>query len=124
MLPIAIADPLPQEELLSELRGRRVSITVPQRGNKLELVRLAIKNAETAAAERKKAAESGEAILQTLKERLHLHKLPRRIECYDISNIQGQMAVGSKVAFVDGKADKHIIVVIASRGSASPTILP
>ena len=106
VLPIAIADPLPQEELLCELRGRRVSITVPQRGNKLELVRLAIKNAETAATERKKAAESGEAILQTLKERLHLHKLPRRIECYDISNIQGQMAVGSKVAFVDGKADK------------------
>lgn len=106
VLPVAIADPLPQEELLSELRGKRVSITVPLRGNKLELVKLAIKNAETAAAERKKTAESGEAILQKLKERLHLHKLPRRIECYDISNIQGQMAVGSKVAFVDGRADK------------------
>jgi excinuclease ABC subunit C len=106
VLPLPIDDPAPQEELLSELRGRSVSITVPRRGHKLELVKMAAKNAETAAAERKKSTESGRATLQTLQERLHLHKLPRRIECYDISNIQGQMAVGSKVSFLDGKADK------------------
>jgi excinuclease ABC subunit C len=106
LLPLPIAEPLPLEELLSERRGRKFSISVPRRGTRLELVSLAAKNAETAAMEKKKALESGESILRELQERLHLRKMPRRIECYDISNIQGQIAVGSKVTFVDGKADK------------------
>lgn len=106
VLPLSIPDPQPLEELLTELRGKRVSLSVPQRGKKLELVKLAAKNAETAAAEKKKMVASADAVLSTLQERLHLRRLPRCIECYDISNIQGQLAVGSKVAFVDGIADK------------------
>ena len=67
---------------------------------------MAEKNAVNAAAEhQKKTAESG-AILEELKERLHLGKTPRRIECYDISNIQGMNAVGSQVSFVAAKPDK------------------
>lgn len=106
LLPLPIAEPAPLEELLSEKRGKKVCITVPRRGVRLELVKLAGKNAETSAFEKKKALESCESVLKELQERLHLPELPRRIECYDISNIQGQVPVGSKVAFLDGKADK------------------
>ena len=106
LLPLTIAEPAALEELLTDKRGKRVKLSLPQRGGKLELIKLADKNAETSALETKKNREGGEATLRTLQERLHLHKLPRRIECYDISNIQGQMAVGSRVSFMDGKEDR------------------
>ena len=106
LLPVPVSEPAPLEELLSERRGKKVSIAVPRRGVRSELVRLAVKNAETSAQEKKKALESGESVLRELQERLHLQKSPRRIECYDISNIQGRLPVGSRVAFLDGKADK------------------
>lgn len=106
LLPLPIAEPAPLEELISEKRGKKVCIAVPRRGVRLELVKLAGKNAETSAMEKKKALESCESVLKELQERLHLPELPRRIECYDISNIQGQVPVGSKVAFLDGKEDK------------------
>jgi len=69
---------------------------------------LAQKNALQAAQEKIAKAESAEDLLDELAERLHLGRLPKRIECYDISNIQGEMAVGSRVVFVDGKADKSL----------------
>jgi len=93
-------------QLLSEKRGKKVSIIHPMRGPKLELVKMAAKNAGNAALERQKKAEESGSILNELKDRLHLAKIPRRIECYDISNIQGRDAVGSRVSFLDGKADK------------------
>jgi excinuclease ABC subunit C len=93
-------------QLLSEKRGKKVSITHPMRGPKLELVKMAAKNAENAALERQKKAEESGSILNELKDRLHLAKIPRRIECYDISNIQGRDAVGSRVSFLDGKPEK------------------
>ncbi len=113
VIPDEILLPLPLEgagavaELLGEQRGKRVVIHTPQRGAKLELVRMAGKNAESAALERRKAQESAEGILQVLQERLHLPHPPRRIECYDISNFQGQTAVGSRVSFLDGRPDKE-----------------
>jgi excinuclease ABC subunit C len=67
---------------------------------------MAEKNAENTAAEQQKKAEESGSILDELKERLNLEKPPRRIECYDISNIQGQEAVGSRVSFLNGKPDK------------------
>ncbi len=93
-------------ELLTEKRGKRVSIIHPQRGSKLELVKMADKNAGNAAQERQKRAEESGSILNELKDRLHLAGIPRRIECYDISNIQGRDAVGSRVSFLDGKPHK------------------
>ncbi|WP_183359984.1 excinuclease ABC subunit UvrC [Geomonas limicola] len=108
LLPLPIPEPQALEELLSEKLGKKVAITAPQRGAKLEIVMLAQKNALTAAQERIKKAESAEDLLDELAERLHLGCPPKRIECYDISNIQGEMAVGSRVVFVDGKADKSL----------------
>jgi excinuclease ABC subunit C len=106
LLPYRIPGSEALTELLSEKRGKKVVISTPLRGVKLELAKMAGKNADNAAAERQKKAEESGSMLSELKERLHLAKIPRRIECYDISNIQGMDAVGSRVVFLDGKPDK------------------
>lgn len=106
LLPLSVEGAGVLAELLGEQRGKKVVIHTPQRGAKVELVRMAGKNAESAAIERRKAQESAEGILQVLHERLHLARPPRRIECYDISNFQGETAVGSRVSFLDGRPDK------------------
>jgi excinuclease ABC subunit C len=94
------------EEWLEGIKGRRVAIGVPQRGEKRRLVELAIENArgrlERAAAGDQDRAE----LLEEARKKLRLKKTPRRIECVDISNIGGMMAVGALVLFVDGEADK------------------
>jgi len=108
LLPLPIAEPAALEELLSEKSGHKVTITAPQRGAKLEIVKLAQKNALNAAQERIAKADSAVDLLGELAEKLNLPKPPRRIECYDISNIQGEMAVGSRVTFMDGKPDRSL----------------
>ena len=90
------------EEWLSDLRGNRVYIKVPMKGVKLRLVNMAQKNAEIIK-HQKKAMENS---LIELKKYLKLDKLPRVIEGYDISNISGKFAVGSKVSFKDAKPNK------------------
>ena len=90
------------EEWLSDLRGNKVKIKVPQKGVKLRLVKMAKKNAEIIKHQKKKM----ESALIELKKYLKLEKMPHVIEGYDISNISGKFAVGSKVSFKDGKPDK------------------
>jgi excinuclease ABC subunit C len=108
LLPMPIPEPAALEELLSEQAGRKVTITAPQRGAKLEIVLLAQKNALNAAQERIAKEDSAVDLLAELQDKLNLPRPPRRIECYDISNIQGEMAVGSRVVFMDGKSDKSL----------------
>ncbi|GAM11291.1 uvrABC system protein C [Geobacter sp. OR-1] len=107
LLPLPLPEHAGLAEFLAEKRGKRVDITVPRRGIKAELVELAAKNAENAATEQRNKHEGSQAILLELKERLHLAKLPKRIECYDISTFQGQQSVGSRVTFVDGEPFKE-----------------
>ncbi|WP_406537058.1 excinuclease ABC subunit UvrC [Methanobrevibacter sp.] len=90
------------EEWLSDLRGNKVKIKVPQKGVKLRLVKMAKKNAEIIKHQKKKMEDA----LVDLKKYLKLEKMPHVIEGYDISNISGQFAVGSKVSFRDGKPNK------------------
>ncbi len=90
------------EALLSERAGRKVTVRAPQRGPAEELVALALRNAESALERRLAARESVDAAAAELQERLGLANLPRRIECYDISNLAGTLAVGSRVVFEDG----------------------
>lgn len=90
------------EEWLSDLRDNKVYIKVPMKGVKLRLVNMAQKNAEIIK-HQKKAMENS---LIELKKYLKLDKLPRIIEGYDISNISGKFAVGSKVSFKDAKPNK------------------
>ena len=105
---LPIPEPAALEELLSEKAGKKVTISAPQRGAKLEMVRLAEKNARSAVEERVARESSCAGLLGELAEKLSLSGPPRRIECYDISNIQGEMAVGSRVVFVDGKAERSL----------------
>ncbi len=93
-------------DLLSERRGKRVGVLVPERGEKRGLVAMANKNAELSFRARREREHSQQAILQQIQERLHLRHLPRRIECFDMSNIQGTNPVGSMVVFTDGEPDK------------------
>ena len=90
------------EEWLTDIRGNKVNIHIPQKGTKLRLVRMARKNADIIKNQKDKMNNS----LIELKKYLKLEKLPRVIEGYDISNISGQMAVGSKISFLDGKPNK------------------
>jgi excinuclease ABC subunit C len=98
------------EEWLTSLRGARVSIKVPQRGEKVELLQTVERNAHYALVQylskrATDAAVSGKALLE-LEEELQLSRTPLRIECYDISNISGTSVVASMVVFEDGLAKK------------------
>ncbi len=93
----------PLAEILSERAGHRVRMLSPQRGEKLALLRLAKQNAEQNFKVRGEKEKDTESTLTDLQQRLGLGKLPRSIECYDISNFQGRESVGSMVTFRDGK---------------------
>jgi excinuclease ABC subunit C len=96
---------------LSDQRGGPVHLAVPQRGDKVKLVRMALANAQhlltkdLAERERKKATAPRSVL--TLQQELNLKVIPRRLEAFDISNIGGQHAVGSLVVFRDGRALKR-----------------
>jgi excinuclease ABC subunit C len=90
------------EALLVERSGRRVALRAPRRGPARELVEAARTNAALTLARRVQSRESVGAALDELQAKLGLARRPRRIECYDVSNLQGTLAVASRVAFEDG----------------------
>src|SRR6185436_2641408 len=106
-LPVDIEDCEAMEEWLSALAGRRVKILVPQRGDKRALVELATRNAELSYRTRfnENTAAHFDA-LETLRSVLGLPAVPRRIECFDISTIQGSETVASMVVCEDGRMKK------------------
>jgi excinuclease ABC subunit C len=106
LLPVAISDADVRAEYLSERRGKKVTILVPQRGDKLRLVHMARENARQAFAERRDSARQGERMIAELQARLHLTNAPKRIECLDIATFQGSETVGALVAFDEGEPDK------------------
>jgi excinuclease ABC subunit C len=94
------------EALLGERAGRRVAVRTPKRGPRRDLVSMAARNAELGLAGRLEARESIDAGLEELRKKLGLTTLPRRIECYDVSNLQGALAVASRVVFESGQPEK------------------
>jgi excinuclease ABC subunit C len=107
LLPCELEDADLLAELLSDKKGRQVSLEVPQRGDKYHLVQLAVKNAELSYQKDHDESEQQQRALQEIQYKLRLQELPRRIECFDISNISGTLAVGSMVCFQDGQPDKQ-----------------
>jgi excinuclease ABC subunit C len=103
-LPVAVDDMEAVEEWLSSRAGRRVQLHVPQRGDKRALVDLATRNAELSYRTRfnEIIAAHFEA-LETLRSVLNLPTLPRRVECFDISTIQGSDTVAAMVVCEDGR---------------------
>jgi excinuclease ABC subunit C len=117
-----IADTTAIAEFLSERRGARVVVRTPVRGEKRRLVELAAQNAQLAlesdAAMREAARSRRIAALEELREVLNLESLPLRIECFDVSNIQGESIVASMTVFEDGKARNAHYRTFAIRGLA------
>jgi excinuclease ABC subunit C len=105
IIPLDIEDRAVMMEWLSEKKGKKVSVAVPKRGQGMELLKIAGDNAKSIF-ELEKHATPMEETLSVLARELLLKNIPRRIECFDISNIGGKYAVGSMVTFVDGKAWK------------------
>ena len=102
---------IPQQDLLqewlSELRGRRVRLAVPQRQQKADLIDLVERNAQYELQRAQRASEQNLLATEDLAQLLELTAPPRRIEGYDISHIQGSDAVASQVVFIDGLPAKQ-----------------
>jgi len=95
------------EEELSARRGRRVEIRTPQRGSKREMMDLVHRNARLVFLQRfRSATVSPAALSREIEEALDLDAAPRRIECFDISNLQGSDIVASMVVWEDGRMKK------------------
>ncbi len=111
LLPVRLDDTELLGDWLTERRGAKCDVLTPERGRKRKLVELATHNA-TLALREMMAREEVElrATTQTLTDlqsRLNLPVLPRRIECFDISHVQGKQAYASMVVFEDGRAAKR-----------------
>ncbi|MFQ6115139.1 MAG: excinuclease ABC subunit UvrC, partial [bacterium] len=109
-LPSNIEDTQEVQHWLSEKHGTRVKLVVPKRGQKARLVDMGLKNArlllDELKLEKQKAKDYIPHNVKALQRDLRLTKPPRRIECFDVSNIQGTDAVAAMVTFVNGKPKK------------------
>src|SRR5512146_188813 len=103
-IPVDFEDREALEDLLSEKRGQRVHITVPQKGEKRSLVDLVGSNAKQSYDQRFRVMKPRTDVLKSvLQDVFMLPELPKRIECFDISHIQGAETVASMVVWEDGK---------------------
>jgi len=107
LIPVGFDERETLSALLSERAGHKIDIAVPQRGEKRSLVDLAGQNAKQSYTQRFRVLEpSRKAIQESLADTLMLPELPLRIECFDISHIQGAETVASLVVWEDGKMNK------------------
>ncbi len=108
---ILVQHELPQGEMLAEVltqgKGRKVTILSPQRQTKAELVEMVERNAEYELQRMEKQGKRNQQSMEDLAAILDLPELPHRIEGYDISHIQGSNAVASQVVFMDGLPAKQ-----------------
>ena len=121
LVPVLPADVDSMAEWLTERRGAQVSLRVPQRGDKKTLMETVTRNATQSLA-RHKVARAGDLTarsqaLQELQEYLDLPQAPLRIECYDVSHVQGTNVVASMVVFEDGLPRKSEYRKFGVRGT-------
>jgi excinuclease ABC subunit C len=123
-LPVEVEDDEALASLLSEKAGRRVTIAVPRRGDKRALVELATRNAELSYRTRfNETVAAHFDALETLRTVLGLPAIPRRIECFDISTIQGSETVASMVVCEGGrmKRSEYRKFRVRGAGGAQPS---
>jgi excinuclease ABC subunit C len=107
LVPVEFPDRALLAEILTERTGKRIEILAPQRGEKRSLVDLVCQNAKQSYDQRFRVLQPGmKAIQEALQDALTLEELPRRIECFDISHIQGAETVASMVVWEDGSMKK------------------
>ncbi|MDR3089405.1 MAG: excinuclease ABC subunit UvrC [Desulfobulbaceae bacterium] len=107
LLPMQLDDEALLAERLGELAGFAVKLSQPKVGDKKALLRIAETNARQIFAEREHRLKSWRGLADSLTQKLRLSRPPLVIECLDISNISGQLAVGSLVCFREGEADNR-----------------
>lgn len=95
------------EDWLSEMKGKRVRIWPVKRGDRKRLLDLAARNARERLQCRRRSEKRDRSLIEGLQRVLRLPRIPARIGCVDISNLQGQYAVGALVVFSDGQPDKE-----------------
>lgn len=105
-LPVEIEAMQGLADVLSEERGKRVRISLPQRGGRKDLVRMATENAEHAFKEKQRERDDVETRLTEVMTKLRLPKLPHRIECIDVSHTGGTDTVSAITALLDGAPDR------------------
>jgi excinuclease ABC subunit C len=105
-------------EWLSDQAGHKVTLIVPRRGHRVDLLAMANDNARHSFAEKRRQNDDVQERLRDLQERLRLPTLPRRIECCDISHLGGGDTVGAIVAMSDGELDKKRYRSFNVRGDA------
>ena len=107
LAPVDFEDRQALEELLAEKRQGKVEIIVPQRGEKRSLIDLVAQNAKQSYDQRFRVMKpAAKAIQEALQDALTLPEIPKRIECFDISHIQGAETVASMVVWEDGRMNK------------------
>ena len=102
LLPLELEDREAAEGFLSDLREASCSLRTPKRGEKKQLISLAELNAKSLYEEQVGDDRRRLTVLQEIQKKLAMGKPPNRIECFDISNLQGETAVGSRVVFREG----------------------
>ena len=103
ILPFSLESADVLADWLTEARGKKVRLLCPERGEKKRLRELAQRNAAESYRQRGQRKEARKSLLDELQERLKLPRFPQRIECFDISTVQGELTVGSMVVFEDGE---------------------
>ncbi len=104
LLPLEMEDQETVAGILSDLREAPCALKTPKRGEKRQLVSLAELNAKSLYEEHAREDRRRFAVLQEIRKKLAMEKAPNRIECFDISNLRGELAVGSCVVFLGGLA--------------------
>ena len=111
LLPMDSVDRELFSEWFSSMKGQQVEVSVPQRGYKKDLIKMAEENAQNFLAERRRqwqyTIDKAGGAVKKLAEVLDLPRLPERMECYDISHMQGAETVASMVVFEGGKPVKR-----------------
>ena len=120
LLPDEVEDAVPIMRLLSDKAGRKVELATPQRGAKMDLIRMAAENAREECLRVTTREEKTAKILQLLAENLELPGPPRRIEAYDISNTGASDIVSAMTVFADGKPKKSAYRRFIMKGLEAP----
>jgi len=105
LLPFSLKEADLLSDILSEAHKKKILLHTPQKGEKRALVEMAVQNATAIFKQEKDQQELKEKMLLDLQETLKLLRYPKRIECFDTSNISGTDPVASLIAFTDGKKD-------------------
>ena len=108
LTPIPLEDSALIEEYLKKLKGEKVSIVWPRRGEKAKLLKMADSNADISLKEEMISLSADLEMLARLQKKIKTNRLPKRIECFDNSNISGKEPVAGMIVFEKGKSNKSL----------------